>query len=151
MYYELVSTMHEKFGFHETVDSFDKDKFLKFLDFRASSQIQEEVNEYLKAIEDYRYAEERDDKEAMIAAIQEINDAIIDILVFTFGTATFTMTQDEVEKSYQTVMEANLKKERGIKPGRPNKWGLPDLLKPEGWVSPDITPFSKTLADRLID
>ncbi len=27
-------------------------------------------------------------------------------------------------------------KERGIKPGRPNPLGLPDLMKPEGWVAP---------------
>ncbi|QIG73909.1 putative NTP pyrophosphohydrolase protein [Rhizobium phage RHph_N34] len=150
MYYELVDTMHRKYGFYDSVNGFDKEKFLKFLEFRASSQIQEEVNEYLKAIEDYKYAAERDDKDAMLAAVQEINDAIIDILVFTFGTATFTMTKNEVENSYSTVMEANLKKERGIKPGRPNPMGLPDLLKPEGWQSPDITPFSQTLADRLI-
>ncbi|QIG68072.1 putative NTP pyrophosphohydrolase protein [Rhizobium phage RHph_Y68] len=150
MYFELVDTMHRKYGFYDSVNGFDKEKFLKFLEFRAASQIQEEVNEYLQAIKDYQYAAERDDKDAMLAAVQEINDAIIDILVFTFGTATFTMTKDEVEKSYSTVMDANLKKERGIKPGRPNPMGLPDLLKPEGWQSPDITPFSKTLADRLI-
>lgn len=150
MQFELVDTMHKKYGFYETVAGFDKEKFLKFLEFRAEKQITEEVNEFLQAIKDFRYAAERDDKEAMLAAVQEINDAIVDMSVFVNGTATFTMTQDEYEKSYSTVMEANLKKERGIKPGRPNPMGLPDLLKPEGWESPDITPFSKTLADRLI-
>ncbi len=27
-------------------------------------------------------------------------------------------------------------KERGIKPERPNPLGLPDLIKPAGWVAP---------------
>ncbi|QGZ14195.1 hydrolase [Rhizobium phage RL2RES] len=150
MYFELVDTMHRKYGFYDSVDGFDKEKFLKFLEFRAEKQITEEVTEFLQAIKDYRYAAERDDVDAMKAAIHEINDAIIDMAVFMFGTATFTMTQAEMESSYSTVMEANLKKERGIKPGRPNPMGLPDLLKPEGWTAPDITPFSKTLEDRLI-
>ncbi|QGZ13927.1 hydrolase [Rhizobium phage RL38J1] len=151
MYFELVDTMHEKFGFYKSVDQFDKEKFLEFLKFRAGTQIQEEVNEFKDAIEAFKYAASRDDEDGMKEAVREINDAIIDILVFTFGTSTFTMTKDEVEKSYSTVMEANLQKEAGIKPGRPNPWKMPDLLKPEGWQSPDITPFSKTLEDRLIN
>jgi hypothetical protein len=28
-------------------------------------------------------------------------------------------------------------KEVGIKEGRPNPLGLPDLIKPAGWVAPD--------------
>jgi hypothetical protein len=27
-------------------------------------------------------------------------------------------------------------KEPGVKPGRPNRFGLPDLLKPAGWTPP---------------
>ena len=30
-----------------------------------------------------------------------------------------------------------MEKEIGIKPSRPNPLGLPDLVKPKGWVGPD--------------
>ena len=34
-------------------------------------------------------------------------------------------------------MEANMKKEPGVKPSRPNPLGLPDLIKPDDWTGPD--------------
>lgn len=148
-FFGLVDTMHTKFGFYDAVGNFDQDKFLKFLDFRFGSQIQEEVNEAQFAIRSYRDAVVRNDVEDQKKWLREINDAIVDILVFTFGTSTFTMSRSELEQSYETVMEANLQKAVGIKPGRPNPWGLPDLIKPEGWTSPDISAFSTTLELRL--
>jgi hypothetical protein len=38
--------------------------------------------------------------------------------------------------AWNRVLDANLGKQVGIKEGRPNPWGLPDLLKPEGWTAP---------------
>jgi len=32
-----------------------------------------------------------------------------------------------------------MNKQVGIKASRPNPLGLPDLIKPEGWVGPDHT------------
>ena len=32
-----------------------------------------------------------------------------------------------------------MNKEVGVKPGRPNPLGLPDLIKPADWVGPDHT------------
>jgi hypothetical protein len=151
MFFDLVNEMHEKFGFYDAVKKFDQDKFLKFLEFRGDKQIREEVDELCDAITMFRDAQERGDVEDQKHWIQEINDAIIDILVFTFGTATFTMTKEELVESYKTVMVANLKKEVGIKPGRPNPYGLPDLIKPTGWTSPVITQYSRTLATRLTE
>lgn len=148
-FFGLVETMHKKYGFFDAVDSFEREKFLKFLEFRFEKQIQEEVNEATFAIRSYRDAVVRNDIDDQKKWLREINDAIVDILVFTFGTSTFTMTREELEKSYDTVMQANLKKEVGIKPGRPNPFHMPDLIKPPGWVSPDISAFSTTLELRL--
>jgi predicted HAD superfamily Cof-like phosphohydrolase len=145
LYTKLIHQMHTNFGFFEAVKKFSKTKLLDFLHFRADVQIREEVNELVDAIAAYREADEAGDEAAKNDAIHEINDALIDILVFTFGTASFTMTEDELEHSYWTVMQANNQKAVGIKPGRPNPFGLPDLVKPAGWIAPDITQFSRSL------
>ena len=41
-----------------------------------------------------------------------------------------------IDISRRTVLEANMAKEPGVKEGRPNPLGLPDLMKPEGWTAP---------------
>jgi hypothetical protein len=38
--------------------------------------------------------------------------------------------------AWNKVYEANAAKDVGVKEGRPNPFGLPDLIKPEGWVAP---------------
>ena len=40
-------------------------------------------------------------------------------------------------EAWNQVLAANLNKEVGIKESRPNPYGLPDLIKPEGWTPPD--------------
>jgi predicted HAD superfamily Cof-like phosphohydrolase len=39
-------------------------------------------------------------------------------------------------EAWNKVLRANLSKEVGIKPERPNPLGLPDLIKPAGWKAP---------------
>ena len=39
-------------------------------------------------------------------------------------------------EAWNRVLDANMAKEIGIKPSRPNPLGLPDLIKPEGWIAP---------------
>lgn len=39
-------------------------------------------------------------------------------------------------EAWDRVLQANMAKEVGIKPSRPNPLGLPDLIKPTGWVAP---------------
>ena len=41
------------------------------------------------------------------------------------------------DEAWNQVLSANMAKEPGVKPGRPNPFGLPDLLKPNGWIGPD--------------
>ena len=42
----------------------------------------------------------------------------------------------DANKAWDQVYHANISKEVGIKEGRPNPLGLPDLVKPEGWEGP---------------
>ena len=111
-----IALMHEQFGVNEVVKNFDDEKLKKFLEFRIGC-LQEELDEL---------------KEAKNA--DDAVDALVDLIVFAIGTLD-TYGVDPYE-AWDRVLVANLVKEVGIKEGRPNPWGLPDLLKPEGWIAP---------------
>jgi hypothetical protein len=108
--------MHTKFGVNAVVRDFDKEKLTQFLRFRIGC-LQEELDEL-------KDAETADD------AV----DALIDLIVFAIGT--LDAYQVDSIKAWGRVYDANIVKEVGIKEGRPNPFGLPDLIKPEGWVAP---------------
>jgi hypothetical protein len=117
-----IAEMHRKFGVNEVVRNFDDDKLKKFLEFRIGC-LQEELDEL---------------KEAKSA--DDAVDALIDLVVFAIGTLdSYNVVTYE---AWDRVLVANLVKEVGIKEGRPNPWGLPDLLKPTmethgyDWVAP---------------
>ena len=120
--HSLVNEMHSKFGFHQVVEKMDEETFWNFIKFRVDVQMREELEEILEAIEN------RD--------AEELFDGLIDIDVFQKGTVDFVVSYDSYLEGYRRVMEANLAKKTGIKPGRPNPWGFPDLIKPEGWTAP---------------
>lgn len=65
---------------------------------------------------------------------EEIVDALIDIIVVSLGT--LTMFKVDADKAWNEVLTANMNKEVGIKEGRDNPLGLPDLFKPAGWQPP---------------
>ena len=98
------------------------EKLQKFLLFRLNF-IQEELNETKCALQD------RDP--------EEIVDGLIDICVVAIGTLDAFGV--DAHKAWEEVFKANLAKNVGVKEGRPNPLGLPDLVKPEGWVGPDHT------------
>ena len=62
-------------------------------------------------------------------------DALIDLLVFTVGT--IELAGVDLQKAFNTVMEANMAKV----PGTVTRDGITgqDLIKPDGWVAPDHT------------
>ena len=115
-----INNMHQHYGVHEAVDKLDETKLRAMLKFRFDF-LKEELNEGYEAIE-------RGDNE-------EIVDALIDIIVVAIGT--LDLYDVDIDKAWNQVLTANMSKEVGIKPGRPNPLGLPDLIKPEGWVGPD--------------
>jgi predicted HAD superfamily Cof-like phosphohydrolase len=111
--------MHKYYGVNEKVVEFDKEKLQQFLNFRMAF-LDEELNETKKAVRE---------KNA-----EEIVDGLIDLCVVAIGTLD-SMGVDAHE-AWTQVLRANLAKEVGIKPERPNPLGLPDLIKPAGWKAP---------------
>ena len=111
-----IERMHSKYGVRPVVKTFDKEKLQKFLEFRINF-LQEELDEM-------KNAKNADD----------VVDALIDLCVVAIGT----LDAYEVNslEAWDRVLQANMTKEVGIKPSRPNPLGLPDLIKPTGWVAP---------------
>jgi len=115
-----ISDMQDKFGVHEWVlDPANKDKLKDFLVFRLDF-LEEEFEETVLA-----YANKDP---------EEIVDGLIDICVIAIGTLLAFGV--DAEQAWDAVHKANMSKESGVKPERPNPLGLPDLLKPEGWKNP---------------
>ena len=114
-----MNSMHVKYGVHGSVDKMDKKKLQAFLDFRLNF-LEEELNET-------RAAAQNGDAE-------EIVDGLIDLCVVAIGT--LDAFEVDAHKAWDEVLKANMAKEVGVKEGRPNPLGLPDLVKPEGWVGP---------------
>lgn len=113
---EDINNMHKHFGFHEAVEKLDNDKLNQYLKFRIDF-LQEELNE-LKSAE----------------SGEDVVDALIDLCVVAIGT--LDLYNVDYYKAWDEVHKANMSKKAGIKPNRPNPLGLPDLMKPEGWVGP---------------
>jgi hypothetical protein len=117
-----IYMMHNKFGVKEWFDKNkdNKDLMATYLKFRLS-MCQEELGETLDAF---------DNKDP-----EEIVDGLIDMCVFAIGT--LDVFGVDANKAWDAIYEANMSKEPGIKPGRPNPFGLPDLIKPADWQGPD--------------
>ena len=68
---------------------------------------------------------------------EEVVDALIDLCVVAIGT--LDLFEVNAYEAWNQVLAANLNKKVGVKESRPNPFGLPDLVKPEGWTAPDHT------------
>lgn len=134
-----IHLMHTKFGVRKVVSGLDREKLMKFLEFRLNF-LQEELNEAkaaydtLMALQTYE-GEAR--AESVVQAADDIVDSMIDLCVVAIGTLD-AVSVDSYE-AWNRVLKANLAKEPGIKPERPNPLGLPDLIKPAGWTAPTHT------------
>lgn len=111
-----IADMHRKFGVNEAVRKMDADKLKAFLEFRIRF-LQEELDEMKNT----------DDPE-------EVTDALIDLCVVAIGT--MDALDINALQAWDEVHAANMSKEVGVKATRPNPLGLPDLIKPAGWVAP---------------
>lgn len=65
---------------------------------------------------------------------EEIVDGLIDLCVVAIGTLDAFGVNPY--KAWDEVLEANMAKEVGKKPSRPNPLGVPDLVKPDDWKAP---------------
>ena len=123
-WFKDMQDMHKKYGVNkwmqaELQSDVDWRKINKFMQFRLG-MMQEELDETKNAF---------DKKDA-----EEMVDGIIDLCVFAIGT--LEVFGVDANKAWDEVYKANMSKEVGIKEGRPNPLGLPDLVKPEGWEGP---------------
>ena len=117
-----IYMMHNKYGVREWFEKNKDDKELmrKYLMFRML-MINEELHETLQAVN--------------TGNSEEIVDGLIDLCVFAIGTLdVFGVVAN---KAWDEIYRANMDKKAGVKPGRPNPFGLPDLLKPSGWQGPN--------------
>ena len=65
---------------------------------------------------------------------EEIVDGLIDLCVVAIGTLDAFGVNPY--KAWDEVLEANMAKEVGKKPSRPNPLVVPDLVKPDDWKAP---------------
>ena len=114
-----MNNMHAKYGVHRWVKN-NPDKLKKYLEFRINF-LQEELDETQQAAFIYEDPE-------------EIVDGLIDLCVVAIGTLDAFGV--DANAAWDQVLKANMDKEVGVKPERPNPLGLPDLMKPEGWQPP---------------
>lgn len=112
-----IRDMHAHYGMHEKFAEFDQEKKILFLAFRANF-LQEELDELKLSLDDP----------------EEVVDALIDLCVVAIGT--LDAYGIDSYKAWDEVLRANMAKKVGVKEGRPNPLGLPDLMKPEGWKPP---------------
>lgn len=78
---------------------------------------------------------------------EEIVDAMIDLCVVAIGT--LDLFDVDSHKAWDEILRANMAKKPGVKPGRPNPLGLPDLMKPAGWRRPSHDDNHGLLDDML--
>jgi len=124
-WFKDMQDMHKKYGVNkwmqaELQSDVDWKRINKFMQFRIS-MMQEELDETKAAYENKNP--------------EEIVDGIIDLCVFAIGT--LEVFGVDANKAWDEVYKANMSKEVGIKEGRPNPLGLPDLVKPKGWKGPE--------------
>ncbi len=117
-----ISSMHTKFNVNHVVRNLSKEHLRMFLEFRIKF-LQEELDELKKAFE-----------EGGENAADDTVDALIDLCVVSIGT--LDAFDVDAYLAWNRVHAKNMEKEPGVKPGRPNPLGLPDLIKPEGWTPP---------------
>jgi len=126
-----INDMHAKFGVHkwvaQKVAERDYESLRKFMQFRVNF-----LKEELKETSDAFWLSQ-DGSERVIDP-EEIVDGLIDLCVVAIGTLDAFGV--DAHKAWDAVHAANMSKEPGVKPSRPNPLGLPDLIKPEGWTAP---------------
>jgi predicted HAD superfamily Cof-like phosphohydrolase len=114
-----MTHMHRYYEADEAVLELDNEKLKSFLKFRFDF-LQEELNEGREAI--------------AAGNAEEIVDSLIDLVVVAVGT--LDLYGVDFNRAWNEVFAANMNKKVGIKEGRENPYGLPDLVKGSDWVPP---------------
>jgi predicted HAD superfamily Cof-like phosphohydrolase len=118
-----IHEMHNHYGIHEAMKKLSNTELKAFLQFRVNF-LKEELTELQEAT-----------KTGIPIDPEETVDALIDLCVVAIGT--LDLFDVDGHKAWNEVLSANMLKMVGVKETRPNPYGLPDLIKPEGWQSPN--------------
>ena len=130
-----IEDMHAKFGVNAVIRNLPADKLAAFLKFRLDFLKEELEEAYHAAGYTTKFEVQTQGKVANpIEAADDVVDSMVDLCVVAIGTMD-AFDVDSYE-AWNRVHGKNMQKEPGIKPGRPNPLGLPDLIKPEGWTPP---------------
>jgi predicted HAD superfamily Cof-like phosphohydrolase len=133
-----IACMHDKFGVHDWFEKNKDDKELmkKYLNFRLNMCLEELLE--TAAASDFKLTiglgEVVFTGDGKDIDPEEIVDGLVDLCVFAIGT--LDVFGVDANEAWNRVYNANMAKNVGVKEGRPNPFGLPDLIKPEGWVAP---------------
>ena len=128
-----IAEMHQKFDVNEWYENNKHDKLMmqEFLRFRINMCLEELLETAAAAnlvLED-NIQNGLEFKNSIHSEVpvdpEEIVDGLIDLTVFAIGT--LDVFKVDANKAWDQVYGANIVKEKGVKPGRPNKFGLPDL------------------------
>lgn len=128
----MVSEFHRKMGHSQAVGELSSFQLHQFLKLRVA-MMREELLEIEDAIESVNE--------------EDLLDGLVDLIYFAAGTIQI-FGADGVE-AMRLVHEANMAKLKGIKPGRPNPFGLPDAIKPDGWEPPSMEGLTGNLSRAL--
>lgn len=112
-----LEELHAKFGdLPSIVAGWPSDRREEFLRFRMAFLAEE--------LEEMRSA----------SSPEDVVDALVDLCVVAVGTLhAFGV---DARRAWDAVHRKNMAKVPGSNPRRPNRFGLPDLIKPEGWTAP---------------
>ena len=113
-----VKDMHSKYKVHDWIEA-NPDKLGELMKLRMrmlNEEFAETIDAYLQS-----------DPEELV-------DGLIDLVVIAIGTLDIAGV--DPFDAWEQVYNANMAKEVGVKPGRANKLGLPDLVKPDDWKAP---------------
>jgi len=96
----------------------------EWLDFRFKLLV-EELNEFNTAVKNQNN--------------EEVLDALIDLIVVATGTG-IGLNYDLIG-AWNEVHKANMQKTRSLSPNDSKRGNVLDLIKPDGWQSPDMSKF----------
>lgn len=115
-----IRVMHRHYGTKEWVDNaniYQMKALLKLRMRMLTEEYAETMNAYLQG------------------DAEETIDGLIDLCVIAIGTLDIVGVN--AQEAWMEVLRANMAKDVGVKPGRKNPLRLPDLVKPDDWVSPN--------------
>ena len=121
-----INDMHYKFGATEWVEDMYRSKNYKIL------------NDFLAFRLDFLEEEFEETQAAFLNKDhKEVVDGLIDLIVIAIGT--LDLFKCDADVAWDKIHHSNMAKEPGANKSRKNPFGLPDMVKPKGWKSPNIT------------